>query len=67
MAWLSGVIVSRGISHVSAMIFATVSNVEGIGKSLNDNDFYRRAWKRRDTGNDVGPAPVAHEMSRVPV
>jgi len=29
--------VSRWMSHVSAMMFATVSNVEGIGKSLNDN------------------------------
>ena len=39
MAWLSGVIVSRGISQVSAMMLATVSNVEDIGKSLNDNGF----------------------------
>jgi hypothetical protein len=39
MAWLSGVIVSRGMSQVSAMMLATVSNVEGIAKSLNDNGF----------------------------
>ena len=30
IAWLSGWIFSRGISHVSAMILATVSNVEDI-------------------------------------
>src|SRR5262249_44646697 len=30
IAWLSGLIVSRGMSHVSAMILATVSNVEDI-------------------------------------
>src|SRR5690348_12851158 len=31
IAWLSGVIVSRGISQVSAMISATLSNVVDIG------------------------------------
>src|SRR5215467_687166 len=30
IAWLSGLIVSRGMSQVSAMILATVSNVEDI-------------------------------------
>src|SRR4051812_44174618 len=34
MAWLSGLIDSRGISHVSAIILAMVSNVEDIGNSL---------------------------------
>src|SRR5262249_12956208 len=34
IAWLSGVIVSRGMSHVSAMILATVSKVEDIDNSL---------------------------------
>ena len=28
MAWLSGVMFSRGMSHVSAIILATVSKVE---------------------------------------
>jgi hypothetical protein len=32
-------IVSRWISQVSEMMLATVSNVEDIGKSLNDNCF----------------------------
>jgi hypothetical protein len=36
IAWLSGLIVSRGISQVSAMILTTVSNVDDIGKSLID-------------------------------
>src|SRR5262249_25601131 len=30
MAWLSGLILSRGMSHVSAMILATVSKVDDI-------------------------------------
>jgi hypothetical protein len=30
MAWLSGLIVSRGMSQVSEMILATVSKVEGM-------------------------------------
>jgi hypothetical protein len=30
MAWLSGLMVSRGMSQVSAMMLATVSKVEGI-------------------------------------
>src|SRR6185312_4566354 len=34
IAWLSGVIESRGISQVSAIILAMVSNVEDIGNSL---------------------------------
>jgi hypothetical protein len=34
MAWLSGVIFSRGMSHVSEMIPATVSKVEDIGQPL---------------------------------
>src|SRR6185437_14709713 len=34
MAWLSGVIESRGISQVSAIILAMVSNVEDIVNSL---------------------------------
>ena len=48
IAWLSGLIVSRGMSHVSAMILATVSNVDAIGKSLIDNAFRRSSlavWK----------------------
>src|SRR5215468_5897058 len=43
MAWLSGLIFSRGISHVSVMILATVSNVDDIGKSLIDRTFQERA------------------------
>ena len=34
MAWLSGVIFSRGMSHVSAMIPATVSKVDDIDQPL---------------------------------
>ncbi len=34
MAWLSGVMVSRGMSQVSAMMLATVSNVEDISTPL---------------------------------
>src|SRR6202165_4192302 len=39
MAWLSGVMESRGISQVSAIILAIVSNVEDIGNSLIDLGF----------------------------
>jgi hypothetical protein len=39
MAWLSGLIVSRGMSQVSEMILATVSKVEGISKSLIGHAF----------------------------
>src|SRR5215470_15808541 len=35
MAWLSGLILSGSMSQVSAMMLATVSKVEGIGKSLS--------------------------------
>src|SRR5499427_8375510 len=35
MAWLSGLIVSRGISQVSVMILTTVSKVDDIGESLD--------------------------------
>src|ERR1700724_92656 len=45
MAWLSGLIVSRGMSHVSAMMLATVSKVDDIGKSLN-HDFFGRVVGR---------------------
>src|SRR5262249_29862543 len=38
IAWLSGWIFSRGISHVSAMILATVSNVEDIINSLENRE-----------------------------
>src|SRR5579883_128819 len=41
IAWLSGLIVSRGISHVSAMILATASKVDDIFKSLIRNAFRR--------------------------
>src|SRR5664280_1251626 len=41
MAWLSGVMESRGISQVSAIILAIVSNVEDIGNSLIDLEFWR--------------------------
>ena len=34
MAWLAGVICSRGMSHVSAMIPATVSKVDDIDQPL---------------------------------
>jgi hypothetical protein len=44
MAWLSGLMSSFGISHVSAMILATVSKVEGIGKSLGNIGF-RLRWR----------------------
>src|SRR5262245_66577896 len=44
MAWLSGLIVSRGISQVSEMILATVSNVEGISKSLIGQAFRQPRW-----------------------
>src|SRR5258708_850833 len=39
IAWLSGLIVSRGMSHVSEMILATVSKVDDIIKSLIDHVF----------------------------
>src|SRR5579864_5861278 len=41
MAWLSGVMVSRGISQVSAIILAKVSTVEDIGNSLINLEFWR--------------------------
>src|SRR5262249_1313840 len=43
MAWLSGLIFSRGMSQVSEMILATVSKVEDISKSLIEQAFRRRA------------------------
>src|SRR5258708_16390837 len=39
IAWLSGLMESRGMSQVSAMILAMVSNVEDIGNSLVDLGF----------------------------
>src|SRR4029450_9349175 len=41
IAWLSGLMVSRGMSHVSAIILAIVSNVEDIGNSLVDLEFWQ--------------------------
>src|SRR5215216_3922144 len=53
MAWLSGLMFSRGMSHVSAMMLATVSNVDDIGKSLNC------LVVRRDAGSRKAPYPGA--------
>jgi hypothetical protein len=39
IAWLSGVMFPRGMSHVSAMMLATVSNVDDIGKSQDNIGF----------------------------
>src|SRR5579884_1918254 len=52
MAWLSGVIESRGMSHVSAIILAMVSNVEDIVNSLIEGN------KRLPVAR-VGPPPSA--------
>src|SRR5499427_1223863 len=41
MAWLSGLMESRGISQVSAIILAMVSNVEDICNSLVDLEFWQ--------------------------
>src|SRR5215510_2594767 len=46
MAWLSGLMESRGISHVSAIILAMVSNVENIGNSLVDLEFWKVGDRR---------------------
>src|SRR4029078_2229339 len=59
IAWLSGVMVSRGISQVSAIMLATVSNVEGIGKSLNDNEFSALDDGAAERGQE-GSAPASH-------
>src|SRR5665213_2073856 len=50
MAWLSGVMESRGMSQVSAIILAMVSNVEDIGNSLSYLGFLR------SDGQVAGPA-----------
>src|SRR5689334_15789814 len=46
MAWLSGLMESRGISQVSAIILAIVSNVEDIGNSLVDLEFWHVGGQR---------------------
>src|SRR5262249_51629360 len=46
MAWLSGLMESRGISQVSAIILAIVSNVEDIGNSLVDLEFWQVGGQR---------------------
>ena len=56
MAWLSGLMESRGISHVSAIILAMVSNVEDIGNSLVDLEFLAsRRPPRLDARNNLDP------------
>ena len=68
MAWLSGLIVSRGMSHVSEMILATVSKVEGISKSLIRSAFRQPRWQLR-LGSETprGRGPVSLASGRVPV
>src|SRR6478672_8899777 len=46
MAWLSGMMESRGISQVSAMILAMVSKVEDICNSLVDLGFWHAGGQR---------------------
>src|SRR5215475_2380022 len=46
MAWLSGLMESRGMSQVSAIILAMVSNVEDIGNSLVDLEFWQVGGQR---------------------
>src|SRR5215831_20886149 len=52
MAWLSGLMESRGISQVSAMMLAMVSNVEDIGNSLV-------IWDGKRTANAPKPRAIA--------
>src|SRR5689334_21043766 len=53
IAWLSGWIFSRGMSHVSAMILATVSNVEDIINSLENREL--RPTRRAARTPPAGP------------
>src|SRR5436309_4936539 len=67
MAWLSGLIVSRGMSQVSEMMLATVSNVEEIvcpGSVMRFVPDYRAC----DCGKDhptarIPPAEVSRRYS----
>src|SRR3954453_6514763 len=61
IAWLSGVMVSRGMSQVSAIISATLSNVEDIIKPLISVD----KWRKGATGEGPCPEtrPVPHPVS----
>jgi hypothetical protein len=59
--------VSRGMSHVSAMILATVSNVEDIDKFLNCKDFIATPKTGAAPRPMLGSAPESPWVSRVPV
>jgi hypothetical protein len=67
MAWLSGWIVSRGMSQVSEMILATVSKVEGINKSLIGHAFRHRADVLASAGRIAPERPASPARGRVPV
>src|SRR5450631_4395288 len=57
MAWLSGLMESRGISQVSAIILAMVSNVEDIDNSLIDMEF-RQCWGPARLTTATAPDPA---------
>src|SRR5262245_52438894 len=64
MAWLSGLIVSRGMSQVSEMILATVSKDEGISKSLIGHAFRATAADVFAIAGRIAPErPIPREMS----
>src|SRR5215469_13272339 len=69
MAWLVGVICSRGMSHVSAMIPATVSKVDDIDQPLQQragtNTAADASQVRAGAPVDLGQ-PCSHPMSGVP-
>ena len=67
IAWLSGLIFSRGMSQVSEMMLATVSNVEDIGKSLNDKGFTATPEGGTAPGPMLACPGIPPCMSRVPV
>jgi hypothetical protein len=65
MAWLSGVIFSRSMSQVSAMMFATVSKVEDIGNPLKCVGFWQ--WRRIAHIPPAGTRAPVRRSSCVPV
>jgi hypothetical protein len=60
MAWLSGLMVSRGMSHVSVMILTTVSNVDAIGKPLIANAFGESAQESAKIERHAPAGAVSH-------
>src|SRR5580704_12433795 len=69
MAWLSGLIVSRGMSQVSAMMLATVSNVEDIANILANPCFPQacpdpQACLPRPVGSRLGDCGPCSEARR---